>query len=364
MAKVALVADIHMGLGTRQPDIMRAVRTVSAYCKKNDITEIIVLGDLFHDRESISIEVLCDAFDFFSQCKEDGQQWIVFPGNHDMFLKHSWDVNSLRPFSDVLTIIETVKILDIDGRRFWILPFIYSETAYMRVLARIEEQYEEGDVLLTHIGVKSSILNVCFLLQDWSFVEFVDSKFDQVYTGHFHIKQQVGENVWYPGSLIPFKFDEGDVDHGFYVYDTVTGKHKFVDVWRAGKELQPREQAPPQYCTFHDSMLDDKGKGDVQGNMIRVAITRDYSPREREQIRERFAAMGARRVIFMDLVERNEEEVKVDDKLEAIKLDELFRRFMEADVRGVKGLRPNLLLQIEREVREEGDEIYSRIERD
>jgi hypothetical protein len=234
----------------------------------------------------------------------------------------------------------------------------------MRVLERIEEQYEEGAGLLTHIGVRSAILNVCFLLQDWSFVNFEDSKFDQVYTGHFHVNQQVGDNVWYPGSIIPFKFDEGDVDHGFYVYDTESRAHEFINVWDAGKKSQPREKAPPQFCTFHDSMLDDKTRDDVQNNVIRVAITRDYSPHERDEIRAKFAGMGARRVTFMDLAERNEEDVEVDGTVEAIKLDELFGQFMKADVKGTKDLRPNLLLKLDREIREEGDEIYSRLSHD
>jgi DNA repair exonuclease SbcCD nuclease subunit len=357
ITKIVLLADVHMGAGGRQGDILWALRTTREYCKNNNITEIIILGDLFHDRQSISIEVLCDAYDFFKSCKDLGQQWIVFPGNHDMFLKYSWNVNSLRPFSDVLTIIDAVKILEIDDQRFWIVPFIYSESAYMRVLNKIEEQYEPGDVLLTHIGVKSASLNICFLLQDWSVVDFEDSKFDRVYTGHFHIRQQVGGNVWYPGSLIPFKFDEGDTEHGFYVYDIKERDHQFVNIWKTGRKLLPKETTPPQYCTFHDSLLDEKKADEVENNYIRVATTREYSPNEKDEIRSTLMSMGARRVTFMDLV-KHDEVVCEDEVSEVVDMGSIFRDYVESDGKHTKDLRLNLLLKLDREIREEGDEIY------
>ena len=68
--------------------------------------------------------------------------------------------------------------------------------------------------------MKPHILNECFLLQNWNIVEFSNSKFDRIFTGHFHCHQKVGNNVWYPGSPIPFRFDEGASEHGFLIYDT------------------------------------------------------------------------------------------------------------------------------------------------
>lgn len=359
MPKIVFLADVHAGASNKQHDIMWALDFVRRHCLDNDIDVVVVLGDLFHDRESISIEVLCDIHSFFKKCKEDGLTWIVFPGNHDMFLKYSWDVNSLVPFSDVLTVIDSVKILDIEGSRFWVLPFIHSESAYMNVLRKIEEHYVDGDVLLTHIGVKSSTLNICFLLQDWSFVDFTDSKFDRVYTGHFHIGQQVGRNVWYPGSLIPFKFDEGDSDHGFYEYDTNTRQHKFVSIWSV-----PSKDAPPQYLTLADTLLDEKAENEISNNVIRVATSREYSPNEKEEIRLKLSSMGARKVTFLDLTKYDQHDVVIEENLDTIKIDELFREFVEADKSGTKDLRTNLLLKLDIEIRQEGDDIYSRQEYD
>ena len=360
MTKIAIIADVHLGYAGRNNDILWALRAVRGYCRNNNIDTVVVLGDLFHDRQHLSIEILCGAYDFFKEAKcEYGQQWIAFPGNHDMFLKHSWDINSIRPLGELLTIIDTVKILEIDDRRYWVLPFVYSESAYMRILERIEKQMDKDDILLTHVGVNNAIQNVCFLLQRWSMVTFVQSKFNRVYAGHFHLQQQVSTNLWYPGSVIPFKFDEGDVDHGFFVFDQDKNEHVFINVLAEGRQLEPSLNAPPQFCTFAEEFLDKKTEADVAGNIIRVATTRDYTPNECQDIRDRFAAMGAKKVTFINLSADEAPNAQLAE-FEPIKIEDLFTKWFDQDERGAKDLRRNLAIRLNREIVDEGNELYAK----
>jgi len=359
MAKVALLADIHIGYGNRLNDIMWGLKVVRDYCSIHKIDKVIVLGDLFHDRESISIDALCAAYDFFKETRHTfDQEWVAFPGNHDMFLRHSWDISSLRPLSDVLTIIDDVKIAQINGGRFWILPFVYSEKSYMKILGEIEKQHKKDDVLLTHIGICAAQMNICFLLQNWSLVSFGQSRFDKVFAGHYHIHQNVG-CATYVGSIIPFKFDEGDSDHGFIVYDTSTREHEFVNIFEVGAKSFPDETPPPDYCSFHDELLDDKKPRDVLNKNIRVMTTKEYTTNERQRIRDNLIDMGARLVTFTSLLkESDEEQVEVSGEVEAIKAEELFAKWFDADTRGTKGLQRNLAVRLNLEIIQEGDEKY------
>jgi len=360
MTKIAIVADVHLGYSGRTNDILWALRTIRGYCQANNIDTVVVLGDLFHDRQHLSIEILCGAYDFFRETKFDyNQQWIAFPGNHDMFLKHSWNINSIRPLGELLTIIDTVKILEIDDRRYWVLPFVYSESAYMRILQRIEKQANKEDILLTHVGVNNAIQNVCFLLQRWSMVTFIQSKFDRVYAGHFHLCQQVGDNLWYPGSLLPFKFDEGDHDHGFFVFDQDKNEHEFINVLEQGPLLQPNIAPPPQYCTFAADLLDQKTEAHVRGNIVRIATSRDYTPNECQEIRNRFAEMGAKKVTFINLSD-DEAPQEQYAELEPIKIEDLFTKWFDQDIRGAKDLRRNLAIRLNREIVDEGNELYAK----
>lgn len=352
MSKVVLTADIHFGVPGRLDDIVFACRVIDRYCQATGIDTVVVLGDMFHDRRALEIDVLVAATQFFEEAK---QQWITFPGNHDMFLRHSWGITSLIPLRKHLTLIDDVKVLKLDGKRFWILPFIQLESAYMRVVRRIEEKFEDGDGLFTHIGICGATLNTCFLLKDWSIVSFENTPFDRVYTGHFHSKQQIGENVWYPGSPIPFKFDEGDVPHGFYVYDTDDNTHKFVNIWKAAEKLLPDEVPPPQFRTILESRVSDLEESDVRHNMIRIALERDYSNDEKRVLRDRLVDMGAKAVRWLNLAQKTEVETR---EVVAHENRDLFKAWVENDEKGTKDLDRSILNDIHNEVIVEGDELY------
>lgn len=359
MAKIAFLADIHAGVPGRLGDIIWSMRVAREYCKLANIDTVVVLGDLFHDRVSIDIEVIVAISNFFEEtATKYDQKWIVFPGNHDMFLRHSWAVNSLVPLRKHLTVIEDLKILTVDDKRFWVLPFIQHERSFMRVLRKLDDRHEEGDVLLTHIGVRGATLNTCFLLKDWSVVTFDYSKFARVYTGHFHSKQSVGDKVYYPGSLIPFKFDEGDVPHGFYVYDLADGSHKFVNIWKAGAKFFPDERMPPQFCTFLDELLDNKTPEDVKGNIIRVMHNREYTLEEKRVVKDRLTELGAVSVRWMNIMQRIE-KTEAEVLTTAAPNRNLWKAWIELDKKGLKDLDSSVLNQVHTDVVTEGDELYS-----
>lgn len=355
-----LLADVHLGLGTRLDDIIWALSVVQAYCKYHNVESVMVMGDLFHDRQALSIDVLCRAHAFFKQARSEGQNWAAFVGNHDMFLKHSWQVNSILPLQEVLTFIDSVKIVKMGGKRFWTLPFVYSERAYMKILSKIEERYEDGDVLLTHVGTRGAVKNICFLLQEWNIVDFTDSKFKRVYAGHFHIGQQVGSNLWYVGSLIPFKFDEGDCEHGFFVYDTETGRHEFVNIWWASRHYHQTELSAPQFRTVSDELLGDQSTDDVAGCFMRVMMTHEYSQPERQQVRDALTELGARLVTFTDSLIKKAEAPKVEqlDITQSLDMRKLFEQMYDADSKNTANMRRSLAFRLNVEVINEGDELY------
>lgn len=361
--KIAITADVHFGVEGRLDDIEWSVRVIREYCHQAGIDTVMVCGDLWHNRKSFDIEVMSRVCNFFEVTSSKyNQSWITFPGNHDMFLRHTWRVNSLQPLRRYLTVIDDIKIVECGGRRFWILPFITYEKSYMTVLALIERQYEEGDVLLTHIGVRGSILNTCFLMKDWSFVSFDQTPFDHVFTGHFHSRQQVGHNVWYPGSPIPFKFDEGDVPHGFYVFDTETDDVKFIDIWKAGSKLFPDESQPPQFMTIDDKNINSVKTGDVTNAIVRVILKREYSGDEKSQIKEHFDSLGVKAVRWLnkipDAVLDNEREEAVKALDSKLLNSDLFNVWLSTQKKLEKQYDLPLLRRLNVEVVQEGEVAY------
>lgn len=351
--RIAITADIHVGVPGRLDDIMWSLRRIRHHSLEHGAKHILILGDLLHDREQIGVDSLNALVDFLIESDEKyGIEFITFPGNHDMYLKNSWDINSIKPLTRYLKSYHKVTSIKLGGIRFWIVPFIHYESEYMKVIDAVNKKHNEGDVLLTHIGVKSATLNTCFLLKSWSIVDFNDSPFDRIYTGHFHVHQQVGHNMWYPGSPIPFRFDEGDVEHGFFIFDTESREHEFIDLWKNA------ENPPPRFTTISDSNLKKIKTSQVRGNIVRIALNRDYTHNQLSAIRKVLHKLGAKDVRWLNMASKEDKE-GMGAAIEAASSDDLFERFIEADKAGVKGLNKSLLLKFNKEIVAEGDKIFT-----
>jgi len=306
MPKIIVTADVHCGVPKKLHYSIWALSIMKQYAIDNDIKNVLILGDLFHDRVNLNIEVINATYDFFESAKE--VTWWSFPGNHDMYLKNSWDVNSLRPLDKLVNVITEVSYINIDGGNFWVIPFVYKEDEFMETVKSIEKKHKKGDVLLTHVGVHNAKLNECFLIKNWSMVDFSSSKFDRVLTGHFHCHQKVGDNVWYPGSPVAFRFDEGFVPHGFLVYDTDSRVVEFVEITGCSSKKVEIEQ-PPSYLTINDDDLKGKNKSHFNKNHVRIVLSRDYTRDEFVKLEKSIKDKGARSVSWY---KPKEKQIEVD----------------------------------------------------
>lgn len=350
-----ITSDIHFGIPGKTDHSLWAARVIREYAHKNGIEVVLVLGDLYHDRQALNIGVLNGTYQFFDELDRDyNQEWVVFPGNHDMFLKNSWDVNSIKPLSRLVTIVEDIKRVDFGDTRFWVMPFVHYESAYMQVIESIQKQADPNDILLTHIGVKNASLNECFLVKHWSVVDFSDTIFKRVYAGHFHCKQQVGEKTFYCGSPIPFRFDEGLVDHGFFVYDSAKNDHEFVNIFKAGKELLPGLQRAPDYITCPD---DVHSEADVDGNHVRVILSRDYTANELMDLRQDIVNRGALTVKWQKPKQKEDAIIQTQSKSSIGDGSKLFEKWIDHDQ--PKHLDKFNLAELNKQIVEEGEERIS-----
>lgn len=355
--QIVITADIHHGVPGRSDHILWALKRVREYCTHHDIKYWINLGDLTHDRESLNIMELCQLAEFLDETQtKNGIEIIAFPGNHDMFLRNSWKINSLEPLRKFIKCYSKVTSITIGGVRFWILPFVHYESSYMQMVAKIETVYRPGDVLLSHIGVKNANLSTCFLFKSWSIVNFTESKFDRVYVGHFHSHQQVGTNLWYPGSIIPFKFDEGDVDHGFFVFDTETRTHEFISIWEGVDRTSP--EVPPQFMTIDESVLDKVTSDDVAGSLVKVALQKEHTFNQIQEIRQQILDFGARDVRWIPFASKEDKSIIAATQQNMSSVSTLFERHLDNDKDNLKELDTNKLLEYNKIVISEGDRRY------
>ena len=324
MAKIIITADIHFGIHNRLKDTVWAMEVMTSFAKENKIDTCIILGDLFHDRVSINIEVLNEVCKFFDRNKSI--KFITYCGNHDMFLKNSWSINSLEPLNKYITIINGIQSIDLYGQKFWILPFINYEADYMEALNKIDNK--KTDILLTHIGINNATLNECFLLKHWSIVNFDNTTYKHVFVGHFHCHQTVGKCT-YPGSPIAFRFDEGVVDHGFLVYDTETEKYEFHNIYTEGKKYS--DYRPPDYITVEDKML-KKYIDTIKGNYVRIILNREYTIDELSRLRTLLTQTYGALHVSWYLFEKDMKEIRsTNEEVKNYDQEKLFQEYVKED---------------------------------
>jgi len=288
--RILVTADIHFGYPNRLEDNIWTMNSISAYADENNIEKIICLGDFFHNRDHLTIDVLNAVHLFFKSAK---QEWIIFPGNHDMFMKTSWKINSIRPLEKYATTYNEVSSFKLDDRNFIIVPFIHYEQEYMETIRELENKYPEDSILLTHIGVNNAVNNSCFLLKNWSNVNLSNIKFSLVLSGHFHNHQIIDDKICYPGSPIPFRFDEGMVPHGFLDVDTNNLNVNFINF----REI--RDDCPYDFVTITDDMIQNNNVNIRENDKVRVVLNKEYSQSELEEIRSKVLSMGAQSVSWM-----------------------------------------------------------------
>jgi len=362
--KVVITADFHLGLSGRTDDIMFSLRAIREYMHERDIENCIIAGDLFNDRTAIVLDVLSLSHKFFYETKHEyKQEWAVLPGNHDLFFKNSWEHNALKVFKDLITVIDDITIIKLGKQRFGIIPFVYYEDVYMRVLDNLVSNKLGGDdVIITHVGVNNATLNECFLIKNWNIVEFTDVP-HKVYTGHFHCHQQVGDNLWYPGSPIPFTHAEGNTDHGFIVYDTETRTHEFVKTFEclSEPEIFGDIGKPPDFFTIIDSDIGSLKDADIVGNNVRIALGHEYSHNDLVDLRQTLIERGANKVSWL----KPKDTADYKDDIVQVSMGDpgtLLSAWIDHDK--PKHLDRDTLIRLGKEVIDEGNEHFVRSELD
>ena len=201
--------------------------TFFPYLVDNDIKLIICLGDTFEDRRKLNVYGLNKACEmYFDKAKQLGIKIITILGNHDVYYKNTNEINSISILNSTYNNIEFVydtKILDLDGFKLALCSWINKEN-YEDKLNFINTC--GADYLAGHFEINGFEMTKGHLCEGGLDTK-IFSKFDEVWSGHFHIKSQKG-NIKYLGN--PSQTNKGDIgyDRGFHIFDTDTRELKFI----------------------------------------------------------------------------------------------------------------------------------------
>ncbi len=184
------------------------------------------LGDIFTNREGQPLDILVAFFMIIKMFEDAKIKLICIPGNHDKVF-----LNSNSSYLDIFKreyfeVIDSPEVRNFDGIDVAFIPYYKETDLYPEKLKSVISHLNKNrkTCLFTHIAVDGVINNDGSAVSN-ELTEDLFSSFYKVFTGHYHNRSQVGENIFYIGSAFPQNYGE-DSDKGFTLLYS-DGSHEY-----------------------------------------------------------------------------------------------------------------------------------------
>ena len=222
--KILLITDQHFGARNDNQVFLDKYQqfysgTVIPFIKKNNIEQIICLGDTFDKRKAINFHSLDSAREmWFDPLKEMGVQMTMLIGNHDIYYKNTIKTNAPQQLLgeyDNIEILTEPCYRTFNGVRILMLPWICDDNR-----KKIHQMVDESDakVCFGHLEL-STFEALPGIVMDHGDDPTRYEKFDLVCSGHFHMKSKRG-NINYLGNPYQLYWSDYGQRRGFHTLNT------------------------------------------------------------------------------------------------------------------------------------------------
>lgn len=245
---VLLLNDIHISKDNI-PEFTANWNEALDICRRLNVREIAMGGDLFMSRATQSLDVLLAVHDALLSAAECGIRVVLAEGNHDKVDQedprgycHVFDQHS-----NVLVADDYLSLPTLDGRRFVLhmIGYFPENGTFCDKLEAVKAnalQPDKLNFLYIHEGINGALSQP----NDKELPAHIFRDFDKVFVGHYHNRCIIpGTRIEYIGSSRQHNFGEDDQKGYTVLYSN--GEHEFI-----------QNRANTRYCTL-DVPLEEAG---------------------------------------------------------------------------------------------------------
>jgi len=223
---IGIFSDIHIGLG--QDSVMWhdivldfAKWAAKKYIKAG-INDIIIPGDIFHNRNEISVNTIAVATEFFDILKDF--RIFISAGNHDSFYKDRSDVNSisiLKGWDNIIIIDKKPLLIKAGDKTISLIPWGTD-------IADIPD----ADICFGHFEINNFYMNSFKTCDHGLESKSLLNISPLIISGHFH---KMDHRVYNNGEIIyvgsPFQHNFGDCGdkRGIHIFNIKTNQFEFIE---------------------------------------------------------------------------------------------------------------------------------------
>jgi len=320
--QVAVFTDIHWG---HNKDNVEKLQITQDFVKflikdltKRKIKTIFFLGDFFDNRTSLNIQTLNVAYNNLKILASKFNIYMIV-GNHDLFLKNSRKIQSIKPFTEIngLNIISETTILDFNGKFATMCPWGDDITTI-----------KDCDYLFGHFNMNGAQLCGSIYKNGVYDMKALTDIAPLVFSGHFHIRKEYATKT---GTLItvgnPMQQDWGDYDNskGFYVLDVLNGDYTFIS----------NHHSPIHIKLLWSEIKDGLSKKhikQIKNNYIKIVVDSEYKFQDILELQSKIKELSPRSCNIEYIFSVNQNllgEVKISKKEISLNKIEYIEKFIK-----------------------------------
>jgi hypothetical protein len=181
------------------------------------------MGDAFDSRKSIDYQSLEWAKRVVFEPLR-GYETHMIVGNHDCYYKNTNNVNSpdllLKTYPNIKTYSSPTNT-QVGGIDITFIPWICSEN-YDETMKVIQKS--KAKIAMGHLELQGFRVNQNLLMEDHGLDPDIFSKFQKVFSGHYHTRSDNG-SIFYLGNTYEMYWSDVNDVRGFHIFDTETLEH-------------------------------------------------------------------------------------------------------------------------------------------
>lgn len=268
-SKVAIFSDLHLGIYGNSESWHRVAlewaKWIAKELNQKKIKDILFLGDFFHNRSEISVQTIHVASQILDMLSEFNIIMIV--GNHDAFYKNRSDIHSL-------ALLNGHKNLTIVDKNLTISEF---DKELLFVPWNSELSDGKFDYIFGHFEIQNFKMNnfkVCD--HGMSSMDFLASRTDTVFSGHFHHRNTKKYNegsIHYVGNTFSMDFADAGNIKGYYILDIEDGELEFFE-----------NTVSPKFKKITFSKIKEYVKEDFVNNVVKLIVDMDATEKQVEKV--------------------------------------------------------------------------------